>query len=43
MRHAHRIHPAELMKPDLLSEAILVVSAVVLVIGLMFSLSQLLP
>jgi|SoimicMinimDraft_17_1059745.scaffolds.fasta_scaffold256859_1 hypothetical protein len=39
MRHAHHIHPDELMNPDLLSEIVLVGSVlVVVIIGLMFYL-----
>ncbi len=37
MRHAHHIHPADLMSPDVLSQSVLVVGIVV-IIGLLFVL-----
>lgn len=43
MRHAPRVHPEELMKPDLLSET-LVIGVVLSVVGaLLFGVLQTLP
>ena len=38
MRHAHRIHPEELMSPDLISEAVLVGCVLVVVVVLLYLL-----
>ncbi len=39
MRHAHHIHRDDLMMPDLLSEAVIVISVLVVIVSLMFVLA----
>jgi hypothetical protein len=43
MRHAHRVHPEELMKPDLLSETLVIGVVLAVVAALLFVLLQALP
>jgi hypothetical protein len=39
MRHSHHIHRDDLMRPDLLSEAVIVISVLVVIVSLMFVLA----
>jgi hypothetical protein len=41
MPHSHHIHPADLMRPDVFSEIILIVGTVILA-GLLFALARIL-